>query len=231
MWWASLADARPEHVRLLDTDERGRRDRYLRDEDRDRFTIGVALTRLILSAALGLAPERVLLDRTCRDCGGPHGAPRLGTGTGPYVSVSHSGDRIAVAVSPDGPLGVDVEATGKPLTEDLGRHVLTAAEQAELVRLPEPDRTGGLLAYWTRKEAVLKATGDGLRVPMTELTVSGPTAEPRLLAWPARPGLPERITLRLLEPGPGHIACLALVDQSHATLRQERAAALLGSTG
>lgn len=66
---------------------------------------------------------------------------------------------------------------------------------------------------------------------MTELTVSGPTAEPRLLAWPARPGRLERITLRRVEPGPGHVACLALVDQPQATVREERAADLLGSTG
>lgn len=229
VWWAAPGDVRPRHTRLLDAVERGRRDRYLRVEDRDRFTIGVALTRLVLGRALGLPPERVPLDRTCPDCGRPHGAPRLPAGTGPYVSISHSGDRIALAVSATGPLGVDVEATGGKLDREVAGRVLGPAEMAELERLGTAEWQSGLLAYWTRKEAVVKATGEGLRVPLTDLHVSAPDQSPRLLAWYGRPELTGRLQLHALNPGPGYAACLALIDQPHAAVYEIPATDLLGT--
>jgi 4'-phosphopantetheinyl transferase len=226
VWWAAPGDVRSRHAGLLDAVERRRRERYLRPEDRDRFTIGVALTRLVLGKALGLSPERVPLDRSCSDCGRPHGAPRLPGGTGPYVSISHSGDRIALAVSADGPLGVDVEVSAGHLDEVAGR-LLGPAEAADLGRLEAGVRQSGLVAYWTRKEAILKATGDGLRVPLTDLYVSAPGESPRLLAWRGRPELVDRFDLRTLNPGPGYAACLALIDQPYAAVHEKAATDLL----
>ncbi|WP_019630033.1 4'-phosphopantetheinyl transferase family protein [Actinomadura atramentaria] len=202
VWWAALDAVRPEYAALLDDVEKARRERYLRPADRDRFTLGAALVRLTAAARLGVEPERVQVDRTCPDCGAPHGRPRV---PGPlHLSVSHSGDRVALAVSAHGPLGVDVEAASGRLGDDLAAHLLAPGEAAS--------GEAELLAYWTRKEALLKATGDGLREPMTRLRVSGPTETPRLLEWSGRPGLAERFTLRRLDPGPGHAACLALLD-------------------
>ncbi|MBC6460064.1 4'-phosphopantetheinyl transferase family protein [Actinomadura sp. HBU206391] len=225
VWWAALTDVRPWHAGLLDPVERGRRELYLREEDRDRFTIGVALTRLACGARLGVPPERVPLIRTCPDCGAPHGAPRV-DGDGPRVSVSHSGDRVALAVTGGGPVGVDVESRAIT-TGDIEEQVLGPAELADLRGLAEGERQRGLLAYWTRKESIVKATGDGLRAPLTDLRVSAPGEAPRLLAWAGRPGLAARIGLHALDPGPGHVACLALIDQPHATVRELSAADLL----
>jgi 4'-phosphopantetheinyl transferase len=219
VWWATLADVRPEHVALLDEVERGRRERYLRTQDRDRFTLGVAVTRLVLGRLRDVPPERVPLSRACTDCGKPHGRPVVAGG--PHLSVSHSGDRVAVAFSTAGPVGVDVEAV-RPLDEAIERHVLAPSES-----LDETLDGGGMLFYWTRKEAIIKATGDGLRVSMTGITVSAPTEPPRLLAWPSRADLAARITLHSLDPGPGYFACLALIDQPGAAVRERSAAAIL----
>ncbi|HEU5159193.1 MAG TPA: 4'-phosphopantetheinyl transferase superfamily protein [Streptosporangiaceae bacterium] len=215
VWWATLADVRAEHTALLDAVERGRRERYLRAEDRDRFTLGVAMTRLALAPLLGLEPERVPLNRECRDCGKPHGPPVVAGG--PCLSVSHSGDRVALALSAHGQVGVDVEACSRRLEQGIERHVLAPAEADG----------GDIFAYWTRKEAIVKATGDGLRAPMTEITVSRPDEPPRLLAWSDRPDLVGRITMHALHPGPGYAACLALIDQPGAEVRERPAAELL----
>jgi 4'-phosphopantetheinyl transferase len=91
------------------------------------------------------------------------------------------------------------------------------------------DRAAGLLAYWTRKEAVVKATGEGLRVPLTDLHVSAPDQSPRLLAWYGRPELTGRLQLHALNPGPGYAACLALIDQPHAAVYEIPATDLLGT--
>lgn len=223
VWWAGTGDVRPWHLGLMDPAERDRLERYLRAEDRDRFTVGVALTRLLLADRLGIRPEKVPLDRTCSDCGRPHGAPRPAGGGGPHLSVSHSGARVVVAISDGGPVGVDVEAASDRFDPDIARHLLSPAEAA---RTHQPD-PAGLLAYWTRKEATVKATGEGLRVPLPDLTVSAPDERPRLLAWGGRPGFADRVTLRTLEPGAGYAACLALIDQPHTAVTEYAATELL----
>ncbi len=237
VWWAALSDIRPEHAALLDPVEQGRRRRYLRAEDRDRFTLGVAMTRLMLGPLLDLPPAQVPLTRACRDCGEPHGPPVVAGG--PYLSVSHSGDRVAVAMSASGPVGVDVEDSSRRLDEAIERHVLAPAESAGAAGAgatagasaaagsPGPPGQSGIFAYWTRKEAIVKATGDGLRAPMTDITVSSPAEPPRLLAWSGRADLVDRITMHPLDPGPGYAACLALIDQPGAEVRERAAAQLL----
>jgi 4'-phosphopantetheinyl transferase len=224
VWWATLSDVRAQHVALLDPVEHRRRDRYLRPEDRDRFTLGVAMTRLVLGPLLDLPPEQVPLTRTCRSCGEPHGPPVAGGGGGPYLSVSHSADRVAVALSAGGPVGVDVEECSRQLDEAIERHVLAPAEAAAT---PAAANGTDIFAYWTRKEAIVKSTGDGLRVPMTDITVSPPTEPPRLLAWSGRSDLVGRITMFPLDPGPGYAACLALIDQPGAEVREHTAADIL----
>ncbi|WP_148233061.1 MULTISPECIES: 4'-phosphopantetheinyl transferase family protein [Thermomonospora] len=225
VWWARLTDVRPWHTELLNEVERGRRERYLRPDDRDRFTLGAAVTRLAAGELLGVPPERVPLDRTCSGCGAPHGRPVIEGG--PHLSVSHSGERVVVALSGGGPVGVDVEELSDRLTDEIAAQVLDPEEAADLRGLGPQARRRGLLEYWTRKEAVVKATGDGLRVPLADLRVSAPDEHPRLRDWQGRAGMASRITMHALEPGPGYAACLALIDQPDARVHERDAASLL----
>jgi 4'-phosphopantetheinyl transferase len=222
VWWATLADVRTEHQALFDGVEKGRRERYLRPEDQDRFTLGVAMTRLLLGARLGVPPDKVPLTRACRECGEPHGPPAVADG--PHLSVSHSGDRVAVALSEAGPVGVDVEAVTRRLDESIARLLLSEAEAARATPPDEP----GLFTYWTRKEAIVKATGDGLRAPLTDITVSPPAQPPQLQAWSGRSDLVGRINLHDLDPGADYAGCLALIDQPSAVIQERPAADLLG---
>lgn len=138
------------------------------------------------------------------------------------MSISHSGSRVVLAVSAAGPVGVDVESLDKSFGQRIDDHVLSPAERERHAgdpEMPVPD----LLAYWTRKEALLKVTGDGLRVSMVKLTVSPPEQPPRLVERLDRPELVDRTTMRTIDPGPGHVGCLALIDQPDAVVRERRA--------
>ena len=133
---------------------------------------------LNLVVELDTDPAALVLDRTCR-CGEPHGKPRLaGRGDDPGFSLTHSGALVGVAVG-TGPVGVDVEAH-RPLSglDGLVRHALSPAELAA----GTPDGSG-FLVTWTRKEALLKATGEGLSSPMDAITLSPPHAPARVLGW------------------------------------------------
>ncbi|MEV7805573.1 4'-phosphopantetheinyl transferase superfamily protein [Microbispora sp. NPDC088329] len=226
VWWAGVPDAAPAHLeRLLSPPERARLDGLRRGRDRARFVVGVALTRLVAGARLGTAPDRVAIDRTCPDCPRPHGKPCL-RGTGIGLSVSHSAGKVVLAVADVPQVGVDVErvALDRPI-QAMAARVLARPELAQLRRLGEDGH--GFTRYWTRKEALLKATGDGLRVAMRALTVSAPDEPPRLLDWVGRPELTSRFALRDLDPGEGYAAALAVAGARDPVVVETDAGPLL----
>lgn len=230
VWWARRQDARPDLTALLDGAERERFTAFRHEPSRERFLVGCALAKSAVAAARGISPAEVALDRTCPGCGQPHGKPRVSGGL--ELSVSHSGDRIAVAVArTTAPIGVDVEETeGRARGGDdpaaLERYVLSEAEQA--VFDTKSGRGRNFLIVWTRKEAVLKATGDGLKVPLHDLVVAAPTAPARVLAWPY-PDPPDMVTLRDLDAGPGYVAALAVLGPCDEVISRDGTALLTGA--
>jgi len=230
VWWARRQDASDRQLALLDETERKRWEGYRRDADKERFLVGCVLAKAALAGYAGLRPADVRFDRTCR-CGEPHGKPAF-AGYGLGHSVAHSGDLVAVAVAGN-PVGVDVEqldGRAHPLGGDgdpeaLGRLVLSAAEQAVLAATPAPGRARAFLIAWTRKEAVTKATGDGLRAAFSEVVVAADGGPPRLAAWPY-PRDPGEVSLLDLEAAPGYVAALAVLGRCAAVTPRDGSALL-----
>ena len=236
LWWARTGDASGDQVALLDEAERARLAAYRRADDRDRFLVGCALAKTVIAACTGIRPEQISFDRTCRRCGRPHGKPAV-AGGGPEFSVAHSGALIAVAVACD-PVGVDVEqldGRARPLGGDgdpdaLARLVLAEPERAALAAADPSARARAFLVAWARKEAVTKATGDGLRAPFSQIVVAavpdsgGP---PRVTSWPY-PQAPETVSLLDLDAGPGYVAALAVLGRC-AEVRPADGSALLAA--
>ena len=187
VWWSELALLAPAHLNVLDAHEHRRRGAFREGTDQQRFTLGAVLLRFAAGAALGIGPEDVVVQRACTTCDGQHGQPRVSRPAalrGPlresqgelHVSVTHSGDLVAVATTRVGPVGIDIE-------------VVRALEFKRLLeRTNGPTETPPVsarqfLTTWTRKESLVKATGTGIITDLRALTV-GPPAEPaRLLAW------------------------------------------------
>ncbi|NGN67713.1 4'-phosphopantetheinyl transferase superfamily protein [Streptomyces sp. A7024] len=172
---------------LLDGRERGRCESFTREVDLSRYVTGRVLAKTALAHMCGARPEDIRLYAKCPGCGGPHGKPQvLGAAEGWELSITHSGDVVAVALAEGRPVGLDVEQyvprAGAGIAEEFAL-VLTAAERASVERLPLQDRERACLTYWARKEAVLKATGEGLNTPMTDFTLSAPDAPAALLGW------------------------------------------------
>jgi 4'-phosphopantetheinyl transferase len=222
VWWAD-----PRHgvtdtlTGVLNEVELQRAARYHRAEDRDRFVTACWLLRVGAAGYLGVRPEDVPIDRRCPRCAKTHGKPQVSAGDRPlHVSVSHSGNRVAVSFTTVGPLGVDVEKVPETSIDGLTRCVLSPAEREILRRFPEPHRRAAFIRFWVRKEAVLKATGDGLRIPADRVEVSGPDEDPELLSWPL--AIPHtRVHMRPLDPGDGYAGVVAvLADSALFAVRQ-----------
>ncbi|MEA2149356.1 MAG: 4-phosphopantetheinyl transferase [Solirubrobacteraceae bacterium] len=209
LWWAWTSAASPHLLDLLDEQERHRHARFRRPQDRALFLVSHALARIVAGRHVATAPGAI---RYCRDVA-RHGKPRFtGSAAALELSISHSGERIVVALSRAVALGVDVERVSATSAErSLVESVLCMPEQRALMALPQPAHPWAFCRYWTRKEAVLKATGDGLAVSPKRIVVTSPTSDPALVHWsgPRRPAEP--VHLYDLDAAPGYAASLASI--------------------
>lgn len=161
LWWE-----------LLDEVETARAARFRVEDDRARFVTGVILTKAVVGAEQGRPPSEVSLDRTCFKCRGPHGPPRLPADAGLHLSLTHSGDWVGLAHATV-PVGVDIQ-TLTPAVVDVEGQVLTAREMALSAAAGDPGsstRTFATSRHWVRKEAVTKALGVGLEIPLVDIDV------------------------------------------------------------
>ncbi|MFI9382578.1 4'-phosphopantetheinyl transferase family protein [Kutzneria sp. NPDC052558] len=227
VWWA-----RPDQVSddlllaAVPEAEQRRAGRYRQRLDRQRSLTGAWLLRTAVAAITGDRPSEVLLDRTCADCGQQHGRPRLPASVGVEVSVSHAGDRVAVALTRLGEVGVDVEFAPLPghFDHELAENILSPRELSIVERSGDPG--ADFRRLWVRKEALLKATGHGLRMPMSRIEVSPAADPPALVAWPL--DIPvDQVRLATLDPGPRHHAAVAVLTGATMTVRELDAALLL----
>ena len=162
VWWASIADAGPHLEPLLSAQERERWGAYVQADDRLRFLTGAALLRHAAAGCVSVTPGRLRVDRTCLGCGAQHGKPRLPDHPEFDVSVSHSGEHVAVALARGPRIGVDIERIHDVETHELARSAFTSTEAAELAALPAGERAAAFFALWTRKESIVKALGVGI---------------------------------------------------------------------
>ncbi|MBK1785449.1 4'-phosphopantetheinyl transferase family protein [Prauserella cavernicola] len=219
VWWSTPILETGERLALLTEPERERHAAYRRDEDRRRFLTGRVLAKTLAGERLGIAATAVEFDATCDDCGKQHGPPRI-PGADLALSISHSGDRVGVAISTGTPLGLDVETASRTVDDGLLGYALNDAERAALTGLSERERTEAFFRYWTRKEAVMKATGRGLRIPLGSLTMS-PPGEPAKLTDSADPALsPERTRMADLDPGDDYRAAIAALTSDEMEVTQ-----------
>ena len=178
VWIAGVGMDGPSHSAVLNEAEMARSVAFVKAIDRSRFTLGAALLRLVVARQMGLHPSDVLVDRTCERCGKPHGKPQL-PGTGLHASVSHSHHLVGVALTHVAPVGLDIEAIAVSRVSDwLVQECINADEPLQ--------RPEDFFTYWCRKESVVKATGDGLYVPLNKVVVSPANEPPCLVSYQGR---------------------------------------------
>jgi 4'-phosphopantetheinyl transferase len=213
VWWARRGDASAHLRPLLDETERARLDAYARADDQQRFIVGCATAKLAIGRYLNIPAARIEFARTCSSCGQPHGKPRLRVPADAQLelSISHAGDFVAVALTRQAPVGIDVERLDRSLPiGELAPTVLANTEICALSAISEKEQSRSFLIWWTRKEAVVKAIGEGFQMPPSEVVVSRPEEPPRLLAWPHHIP-PDRIALFDLGEREDHVSSLATV--------------------
>lgn len=168
----------PADLLLLSTDERQRAQRFCAELLRRRYIAGRAAVRRTLGAITRQDPADLVFSY------GEHGRPDL-VGHGDIsFNFSHSNEVGVLALCRGARVGVDVETVRADFADlRVADRFFAPAEAARLRALPTPDRSLAFLRCWTRKEALLKAVGAGLTLPLRTFEVSFESDQPaRILA-------------------------------------------------
>lgn len=222
LWFADLADFTPWLTRdadmaLLSVDERQRAAAMSSAEVREHFLLSRLLLRRVLGARRvgteGVHSGTTPTDERLKFVLGEHGKPALLGGDAstialPHFNLSHCRGAWLLGISRAVAIGVDIE---RPRRVDnalrLATRVFTAAERAALLAANEltvDERDAYFLRCWTRKEAVLKATGSGFASPAADIEVST-SMEPLSLSLPGAGKMNARVASVSL-PVPGFAA-------------------------
>jgi 4'-phosphopantetheinyl transferase len=183
--WAVALDVAPAAVeslaRSLAADELERARRFHFDRHRRQYMVGRGALRTLLGGYLGLPPGEV------RFSYGPRGKPFLEGSQSPrsplFFNLSNSHELALVGFLRGAELGVDVEFL-KPMPdlEKIAERFFSPSERTSLRELPEHQKHEGFFNCWTRKEAYLKAVGEGLAAPLDSFDVTlVPGEPPRML--------------------------------------------------
>ena len=171
----SLQELKRQCLPWLTDAERLRFQRFYFDRHRKQLLLGRFLIRSVLSQYLKeFAPPQ------WRFVQNDHGKPALDpaqNARGLYFNLSHSGDRLVLAISKLETIGVDIESSDKPRrVARIAQRFFSRQEVADLLVLNESRRLHRFYQLWTLKEAYIKACGLGLAIPLRQFSYAFPTA-------------------------------------------------------
>lgn len=200
--------------RLLAEEQHRRAAAFAFPHLRERYIAAHGQMRHILGAYASV-PAVSLPIRTT-----PEGKPYLEPQGSPSFNLSHSDGLGLLGIARIGPLGADIERV-RPSSDlmSIARTTFSPDEAAALEQLPAAELTSAFFACWTRKEAVAKADGRGLGVPLASYTVSvRPDAAPTVALDPAAFG--SDLSLRLFDiPAPSGYRAAVAVSQAIRSVR------------
>lgn len=211
VWRASLGLSRSRLKSLwqiLSADEQQRAERFLFQNDRDKFIAARGLLRMILSRYLSIEPGEL------RFCYSPYGKPELSTEMNKHglgFNLSHSGELALYAVAVD-QVGIDLERIQTDLDYvAIAQRCFSSQESAALLALPPTYRCEAFFRVWTCKEAYLKAKGEGIFQGLNQVEVAlARTEAATFLRIDGDPQATMNWSLLELSPGPGYVAATVI---------------------
>ena len=212
VWRAGLdepADRVLELQQVLAADELVRADRFYFPKDRDRYIVGRGLLRAILGHYFALDPGELQFQYS--EFGKPALIPS-NKHEALNFNLSHSHDLALFAFAAGREIGVDLERIRLDMEyEQIAENFFSEQERTALRALPAAQKGEAFFNCWTRKEAYIKARGDGLTFPLDRFDVSlAPDRPARLLEVRGAEMEAVRWKLAALSPGPGFVGAVAV---------------------
>lgn len=211
---------------LLGADERERAARFYFDHVRRSFIITRGVLRCLLGRYLGTEPSSIQLEY------GAQGKPALPAGTPVQFNVSHSEGWAALAFTVGCPVGIDLELIRPmPDMQRLAERFFCPEETAEIMAAPGGERERAFFSCWARKEAYVKASGEGLSAPLNGFCVSAsPEMPPHIVHVGHDTSAAQAWTLHDLQLSSGYAAALAYRGGQRSLLVYQAEVARLADT-
>ncbi|MEK8024321.1 MAG: 4'-phosphopantetheinyl transferase superfamily protein, partial [Candidatus Hydrogenedentota bacterium] len=164
----------------LAPDELERAARFHFDRDRRMYMLARGLSRIILGHFLSIAPSAVCFEFL------PHGKPVISASQNPYkleFNYAHSNGLVLFAFSREARVGVDVESAAREVgdRDEIAARYFASGEVERYRALPDHQKPRAFLNCWTRKEAYIKAIGDGLSMPLSKFEAAFELDQPARL--------------------------------------------------
>ncbi len=215
VWYASLGQSIPHYqvlLRVLSIDERIRAKRFHFEKDKKRFVICHGILRILLASYLRIKPDKLQF------CFGEYGKPALADTSGRrkiYFNLSRSGDFALYAFTRGSEIGVDIEQIRNISELDqIAERYFSKRESEVFLSLPGNKKKRAFFNCWTRKEAFIKAIGDGLYHPLDKFEVSFVPGEPAMLLRIEGDSMAaSQWSIQELKPASGYAAAFAVKGQ------------------
>jgi len=184
--------------------EHARFDRFRHDSDRHMFALGRLMARTLVGRALGISPTAW----TWRE--GPHGRPEIDRpATDLQFNLSHSAGLVICVLARGREVGVDVEDLTRRAPDPAVVPRYLAPVEADDVHAHGERWRDRFLAYWTLKEAYLKARGVGISLPLSEIAFTLTADGARIGFERSLAGADDRWAFHLWQPGSRYLAAMA----------------------
>jgi 4'-phosphopantetheinyl transferase len=203
---SSLDQPKEPYEHVLSADEHERASRFVFDRHRHAYIVARGILRLILGRALQIPPQDVRFVYGCK------GKPMLAAQSPIRFNLSHSGSVVVYALTARREIGIDVEHI-RPVhdMDTLARYSFSSAENNVFVNLPESQRQEAFFNCWTRKEAYIKALGDGLSYSLQDFDVTLRPGEPaKLLRVTSKSEEIGRWSFYAFRPAENYVGALAV---------------------
>lgn len=155
---------------VLSADEKQKAGKYHFEQDRDNFVVARGILRQMLGGYLDMPPGEIRFSYS------QYGKPALDFGmnaNGLRFNVSHSNGLALYAVAREQEVGIDIECIDESFAiRPVAATCFSPSEMSVLDELPSDRQPAAFFSGWTRKEAYVKAVGEGVSMPLQEITVS-----------------------------------------------------------
>ncbi len=197
---------------LLDPDERARAARFRFSQVRESFVMARGFLRTLLGHYVAADPRGIRFDY------GSKGKPALASASGIQFNLADSGDMAAIAFTVDCQIGIDLEQIRQlPDLELIAERFFCSEEVTEIMSLSPAVRERAFFRGWTRMEAYIKATGEGLSLPLDSFRVTvQPDASARLIHLGGDREAAEAWTLHDLYLASDYAATVAYQDRKRS---------------